>query len=188
MGGCGISYITLEGSLDDWKKIKAKLKYLSNFALNWWTKHLIPIIDNIIKTKKYYDENKKINNELIDFWKTMIRLKGEGNLYDPHVLNGWIVKFIPNLYDEHPKLFKEIKENEIPDEILNCTLKIVEDSSNGFKVIYNCGIVSGFFGMIQDKKSLSVRPVIGYAIVVEEKDQSVLTREEKEEIIKNYFN
>jgi hypothetical protein len=62
MGGCGISYITLEGSLEDWKKIKSKLQYLSNFALNWWTKHLIPIIDNIIKTKQYFKENKQIKN------------------------------------------------------------------------------------------------------------------------------
>ena len=42
--------------------------------------------------------------------------------------------------------------------------------------------------MIQDKKSLNVRPVIGYAIVVEEKETSPLTREDKEEIIKNYFS
>jgi len=188
MGGCGISYITLEGSLDDWKKIKSKLKYLSNFALNWWTKHLIPIIDNIIKTKIYYNENKKINNELVDFWKTMIRIKGKGDLYDPHILNGWIIKFIPNLYGEHPELYKELKETEVPDQIISCPLKIVEDNSVGYKVVYNCDIASGFFGMIQDKKSLNVRPVIGYAIVVEEKETSPLTREDKEEIIKNYFS
>jgi hypothetical protein len=188
MGGCGISYITLEGSLEDWKKIKSKLQYLSNFALNWWTKHLIPIIDNIIKTKQYFKENKQINNELIDFWKTMIRIKGKGNAYDPHVINGWIIKFIPNLYDEHPKLYKELNEREVPDQIISCPLKIIEDSSDGFKVVYNCDIASGFFGMIQDKKSLTVRPVIGYAIVVENKERSPLSREDKEQIIKNYFS
>jgi hypothetical protein len=188
MGGCGISYITLEGSLEDWKKIKSKLQYLSNFALKWWTKHLIPIIDNIIKTKQYFKENKQINNELIDFWKTMIRIKGKGDAYDPHVINGWIIKFIPNLYDEHPKLYKELNEREVPDQIISCPLKIIEDNSDGFKVVYNCAIASGFFGMIQDKKSLTVRPVIGYAIVVENKERSPLSREDKEQIIKNYFS
>ena len=187
-GGCGISYITLEGSLEDWEKIKSKLKYLSNFALNWWTKHLIPIIDNIIKTKQYFNKNKQINNELIDFWKTMIRIKGKGDAYNPHILNGWIIKFIPNLYDEHPKLFEELNENEVPDQIISCPLKIIEDYSDGFKVVYNCDIASGFYGMIQNKKSLAVRPVIGYAIVVEKKEKSPLSREEKEEIIKNYFS
>ena len=188
MVGCGISYITLEGSLEDWKKIKTKLNYLSNFALKWWTKHLIPIIDNIIKTKQYFKENKKINNELIDFWKTMIRIKGRGDLYDPHILNGWIIKFIPNLYDEHPKLYEELNEREVPDQIISCPLKILEDNSDGFKVIYDCDIASGFFGMIQDKKSLTVRPVVGYAIVVEKKEKSPLSREDKEEIINNYFS
>ena len=187
-GGCGVSYITLEGSVEDWEKIKSKLNYLSNFALKWWTKHLIPIIDNIIKTKKYYNKNKKINNELVDFWKTMIRIKGKGDLYDPHILNGWIIKFIPNLDGEHPKIYEEINENWIPDQIISCPLNILEDNSNGFKVVYKCDIASGFFGMIQDKRTLTVKPVIGYAIVVEEKETSKMTREDKEEIIKNYFN
>ena len=97
MGGFGISNITLEGSLEDWNKIKSKLKYLSKFALNWWTKHLIPIIDNIIKTKIYCSQNNKINNELIDFWKKMMRIKDKEDVYEPDVLNGWIIKFIPDL-------------------------------------------------------------------------------------------
>jgi hypothetical protein len=189
MGGCGISYITLEGSLEDWKKIKSKLQYLSNFALKWWTKHLIPIIDNIIKTKQYFKENKQINNELIDFWKTMIRIKGKGDFYDPHILNGWIIKFIPNLDDDNqPKLYEELKETEVPDQIISCPLKIIEVSPLGYKIIYNCDIHSGFFGMTQEKKSLTVRPVIGCAIVIEKKESSPLSSEDKDEIIKNYFN
>lgn len=188
-GGCGISYITLEGSLDDWKKIKSKLQYLSNFALKWWTKNLIPIIDNIIKTKEYYDENKIINEELVDFWKTMIRIKGKGDLYDPHILNGWIIKFIPDLDDDkQPKLYEELKETEVPDQIISCPLKIIEVSPTGYKNIYNCDIASGFFGMLQDQKSLTVRPVIGCAIIVDEKERSTLSLEDKNEIIKNYFN
>ena len=69
MAGCGISSITLEGSVQDWEKIKSKLEFLSTKALKWWTKHLIPIIDNIILTKKYYKTEKKLNEELIKFWK-----------------------------------------------------------------------------------------------------------------------
>ena len=134
------------------------------------------------------NRNKKINSEMVDFWKKMIRLKGAGNFYDPHVINGWIIKFIPDLSGEQPKLFDEINEHFVPDQILSCPLKIIEDNSNGFKVEYNCDIASGFFGMIQDKKRLSVKPVIGYAFVVEEKKTSPMTREDKEEIIKNYFN
>ena len=91
-GWCGISYITLEGSLEDWEKIKSKLNYLSKFALNWWTKHLIPIIDNIIKTKKYYQKYHAINSELIDFWKNMIKIKDKNGEYVLDTFNGWIIK------------------------------------------------------------------------------------------------
>ena len=41
--------------------------------------------------------------------------------------------------------------------------------------------------MTQDKKTLTVKPVIGYAIVVEEKETSLLTEEDKNEIINKYF-
>ena len=50
---CGISSISLEGTLEDWQKLKNKFEYLSKeeFELNWWTRHLIPIIDKILKQK-----------------------------------------------------------------------------------------------------------------------------------------
>ena len=124
MAGCGISSITLEGSVQDWEKIKSKLEFLSTKALKWWTKHLIPIIDNIILTKKYYNEKNELNEELIEFWKGMIRLKGEGNMYDPYMINGWIVKFIPNLENEKPDIYQEICETNVPAEIISCPMEL----------------------------------------------------------------
>ena len=188
MGICGISYITLEGTLEDWEKIKSKLIYLSKFALNWWTKHLIPIIDNIIKTKKYYEKNKNISGELIDFWKNMIKIKDKNGKYEPDIFNGWIIKFIPDLRGDYPNLYEELGEQDIPDQIISCPLEILEIENFSFKNNYKCDIASGFFGMIQDKKTLTVKPVIGYAIVVEDKESSLLTEKDKDEIIKTYFN
>ena len=79
--------------------------------------HLIPIIDKIIETKKYYFQNKNINNELRNFWKDMIKLK-IGGIYKPSVLDGWIVKFIPNLKEEEPKVYQKLEDKDIPDEII----------------------------------------------------------------------
>ena len=200
-GVCGISYITLEGSVEDWEKIKSKLNYISKFALNWWTKHLIPIIDNIIKTKKYFAKNKKLNNELInfwknmikikelvDFWKNMIKIKDKNGEYVLDVFNGWIIKFIPDLSGDRPKLYEELGVMDVPDQIISCPLELLDITNDGFKSKYKCDIASGFFGMTQDKKTLTVKPVIGYAIVVEDKETSFLSEKDKDEIIKNYFN
>ena len=187
LGGCGISSITLEGSLEDWEKIKSKLEFLSTKALKWWTKHLIPIIDNIIKTKKYYGKNNKINQELIEFWKGMIRLKGKGDLYDPHMINGWIIKFIPDYSGQKPQLFEEILETNVPDQIISCPLELTVLNMDGTKSIYKCDVTSGFYGMVQDQQNFTVKPVIGYAIVVEDKITSKMTIEEKNKIINEFF-
>ena len=187
MGGCGISSITLEGSVQDWEKIKSKLEFLSTKVLKWWTKHLIPIIDNIILTKKYYSAKNKLNEELIKFWKGMIRLKGNGDMYDPHMINGWIVKFIPNLENEKPAIYEEISETNVPDEIISCPMELTWLNMNGKKVDFTCSLASGFYGMIQDKQTFNVRPVIGYAIVVEDKKESDISVEEKNKIIEEFF-
>ena len=172
MAGCGISSITLEGSLQDWEKIKSKLEFLSTKALKWWTKHLIPIIDNIIATKKYYNSKGKLSKELIEFWKGMIRLKGEGGMYDPHMINGWIVKFIPNLNGKDPMVYEEIRETDVPDQIISCPMELTLLLPFGKKIEYSCSLFSGFYGMVQDKETFNVRPVIGYAIVVDGKTES----------------
>ena len=187
MAGCGISSITLEGSIKDWEKIKSKLEFLSTKALKWWTKHLIPIIDNIITTKKYYSTYGQLNQELIDFWKGMIRLKGKGDLYDPHMINGWIVKFIPNLRGEKPTIYEELLETNVPDQIISCPMEITWLSMQGKRVDFSCSLFSGFYGMVQDKKTFNVKPVIGYAIVVESQQESNITVEEKNKIIEAFF-
>ena len=188
MEGCGISNITLEGSIEDWTKIKKKLQFLSTKELNWWTQHLIPIIDNIIATKIYLSSHKKPNKEIIEFWKGMIRLKGKGDIYDPHMINGWIIKFIPNLSKAQPSLYEELSEIDVPDQIIFCPLEINWLQYPGKKTIFKCSLASGFYGMIQDKNTFSVRPVTGYAVVVEEEKSYNITPLEYNKIIYESFN
>ena len=119
----------------------------------------------------------------------MIKVKDSYDMYNPAILNGWIIKFIPNLDEEKPKLYEELLEKDIPDQIISCPLKlieIVESSGKKFKTVYTCDLTSGFFGMIQDKKTLAVKPVIGYSIAVDKKEKSELTEKDKEEIKEHY--
>ena len=191
MGGCGISSITLEGTIEDWEKIKAKLQFLSqkDFGLDWWFKHLIPIIDKIIMTKRNYSKEKKINNEIENFWKDMIRVKEKNDFYDPYTINGWIVKFIPNLSDGYqPKIFNEMKKQDIPDQIMSCPLELIVYNLDRTKTKHKCRLDSGFYGMSQNKKNYSVRPVIGYALISEEKKILPMTKDERIEVFKNYYD
>ena len=129
-----------------------------------------------------------MNSELVNFWKGMIRLKGKGDLYDPHMINGWIVKFIPNYSQQKPGLYEEILETDVPDQIINCPMELTVLNMDGTKSEYKCDLASGFYGMVQNKETYNVRPVIGYAIVVDEKNTSELTLVEKQKIIDEFFS
>ena len=59
---------------------------------------------------------------------------------------------------------------------------------DGTKSEYKYDLASGFYGMIQNKETYNVKPVIGYAIVVEEKNTSELTVEQKQKIIDEFFS
>ena len=158
-------------SMQDWEKIKSKLEFLSTKGLEWYTKHLIPIIDKILESKNYYNYNGQLSEELIEFWKGMVRVKGKGGLYDPLIINGWIVKFIPNLSKKTPEVYEEISEKQVPDQIISCPMELTWIISPEKKIDYKCSLFSGFYGMIQDKETFNVRPVIGYAIVVDAKTE-----------------
>ena len=40
---CGIPWIIVRGSVDDWKKIRKRVEIISEYDLDWWTKRLLPI-------------------------------------------------------------------------------------------------------------------------------------------------
>ena len=42
---CGIPSITLEGTVEDWERVKEKTLALEKYDLGWWTDRLVPILD-----------------------------------------------------------------------------------------------------------------------------------------------
>lgn len=90
VAGCGIPHITIEGSIEDWEKIKAKLVNLNAYDFEWLTSTIIPIINKIIQTKKGNVEKK--------FWMNMIRIMDRRGVYDPSGVDGWFTNFFP--YDD----------------------------------------------------------------------------------------
>ena len=61
-------------------------------------------------------------------------------------------------------------DGQIPDEIISCPLKLIFIDGNGNQIEYDRGLASGFYGMVQDENTYNVKPVIGYSIVVEDKN------------------
>ena len=65
--GCGIPYLILEGTAEDYKKIITKAKGLKKYQFEWYIKRIIPHIEKMVEAKKG-----KVD---VDYFKNMIQSK-----------------------------------------------------------------------------------------------------------------
>jgi Domain of unknown function (DUF4419) len=49
---CGIPEITLEGTVEDWQRIRDRIEVLATYDIDWWTSRLAPILDQFVATAK----------------------------------------------------------------------------------------------------------------------------------------
>ena len=151
LDGCGFPFITIEGSVEDWNKIKEKLLFLAKYEFEWFTNRIIPIINEIIQTKK--------GNINTLFWKQMIRVKDSEGFYHPGYVDGWFASFFP-YSKEGDRLSGPISSNiDLQDEI-----QIIPFILEIKKREHNCQFLAGFVGLIQDEKTKSIKPEIGWFI------------------------
>ncbi len=173
---CGIPQIYLEGSLNDWQKIKDNIQKLRGYNIDNWINSLDPIIDEFINAK-----NEKINH---DFWQSIYKLSGgSGGPY----IKGWVIKLFPYLnttgdtprtnkyIDSEPTgSFAGLNTNDFYSGVSQ--VDFVWDY-NGTK--FDMEFIAGFVGISQDKTTLTLRPEIGWAVKDNKKDDNKKTNEDK---------
>ena len=153
---CGIPYILLEGTLEDWEKILEKLKFLSKYEFS--NKKMEKDIEEIINTKKG-----KIN---LDFWRKIIMetkkedddWRGCGSEGEDKI-TGWICDFYYSLGDVISR------DSYLPDEVLEASIQITEIGSKEKTVNYI--ISSGIRDLVQDPKTFVVEPIVNYCFYKE---------------------
>ena len=148
---CGIPSVYLEGTVEDWQKVKAKVQTLAKYKLPWADK-----LDNIINEFINAKEG-KIN---LSFWKTIVREKDSHDCYDPRIYTGWFAYLFP--YDDGGNLYngKISQERKAAKDILSSPLTL--DVNLGPS--YNLNLLSGFVGAKQDPNTFSIKPVIGWIV------------------------
>ena len=92
MTACGFPSVTLEGSEDDWRALKARAAKLAQFDLGWWTQHLLPFLDQFIETSAGRPDK--------DFWCNFYKLRapGSGQAY----IHGHIITLFPYFGKQRP--------------------------------------------------------------------------------------
>ena len=159
---CGIPSITLEGTPADWRKVVEKTQALEKYNMGWWTKELLPILQEFVKAAEGKPNRK--------FWKDIVmqdrpdRLRGGGcSMVKPTEFDGWMLKLFPNTKD------KTIRKTVAHTESLG-----QENSHVGFKyVLYDPAtniiqeeadieLIAGFVGIEVDEATGMLSPKIGW--------------------------
>ena len=183
--GCGIPYIILEGTSEDYEKIISKAKKLKKYKFDWYIGRIIPLVQKMVEAKKG-----KID---FDFFKNTVQSNAETESlsgasdyeeYETTVdyISGWILNFFA-YYSEADEYTKEIKpfmeesikvENfkKLANQMLIVPFKIVDGVHNKeYMMKYRVG----FLGCDQNEKK-EVFPVMGWIV-------SPSTQEERDSIL-----
>lgn len=80
---CGIPYITLEGTIQDWQDIYSRLEKLKEYKLEKWYDMLEPVVKQFVDAKQG-----KVD---LDFWQRIAHYQRGGS--GPSFISGWITVF-----------------------------------------------------------------------------------------------
>lgn len=177
---CGIPEITLEGTVEDWKRIETKAQTLAQYDLELWIDGLMPILKEFTAAAKG-----KVNK---DFWESIYKIYGGSG---GPTITGWILKFFPYMKRGDKSFPFAVKFKEpSPDEKRAYRLSAetnqfpsglskVDFIWNYYETFYEMEFTAGFVGFHQDPETLSLRPEISWAVIDKNEKPS-------EEQIKNY--
>jgi len=126
--GCGIPYIELTGTVDDWKKIRTKAAALKDFELSWWIDALLPILDEFVTAAE--------GNADKNFWSSICNLHAGSGLRTP--ITGWIQTFFPYLLP-NSGAEKKVRNTYLTEYQVSITNKAQDDLEKGFAKGKGCG-------------------------------------------------
>ena len=175
---CGIPTITLEGTPEDWQKVREKARGLSKYGLERWANELDPILAEFVKASEG-----KPNQA---FWENMVmkdrvekfKSKKVCGLYDINEtthLDGWFLKFFPN---EHGYTQDDILYTEsMPTEMARGNFKqeYIDPVTGASMKVVPVQLWAGFVGVQVDEKTGALTPKIGWFARIGDDEQEKLS-------------
>jgi hypothetical protein len=188
---CGIPSITLQGSLEDWQRIRARVEVLATFGLEWWTARLCPILDEFVRTLE--------GRPSLPFWQAIYKPK---KAYGTDTVTGWIADLFPYLGDAPERRRNHVFESDRKDWAIPVEAGVKTSfggepgadkgvaprsfssglSSVPVKLSFpfeerpqkEFDLVAGFFGIEQDPVNLALSPIISWSITERPPEKPIL--------------
>ena len=185
--GCGVPYVILEGTDEDFEKILKKAEKLRKYQFDWYIDRIIPHIKKMVEAKK--------GNIDVNYFKNMVQddetteyvsgLSGRGghNIKVP-LLKGWILSFFAYYsevkgefsFDQKVPPFEEdsikVKDFEkLANQMLTVPFQIIDSKKKTYDMKYSVG----FIECDQNKRN-EVFPVTGWLVEprTEKDEESIL--------------
>lgn len=177
--GCGIPQITLAGTSNDWRKLRAAAARFADYGLEEWIAALDPVLAQF--------EDAKEGKVDAEFWRSMFRYRsGSG----PAVMTGWSNVLFPYFKDRGGQLYPnpylaDWQQRLAIDEAQNWRDSWNDPQGSGIGEVPSCmtsvplkvhwgatetpmRLVGGLMGVTQDDGTLTVEPECGWAVIYEE--------------------
>ena len=167
---CGIPSITLEGTPEDWLKVRNKAIQLRKYDLDWWLIDLIPILNEFFQASQ--------GNVHKAFWRNIVKkdrpekFVGGGCSWDrPTELDGWFLKFMP--YDKKGKRTPQkvtYNYKDMPSQVINVDFMYKNlDTGTTTPMEMLCGLV----GIEIDTITNAMRPKLGWMVCEKNKQLEI---------------
>lgn len=160
---CGIPWITLEGTAEDWRRLAEKIERLDALGLGieWWTTKLRTIGAKLAAAAAGQVD--------AAFFRNICRLE---DAYGGEVINGWVAWLVPYgvATGGAPRLRNPVFEDErsglstqqIPTGLSSAPVRSIWLTAQG-EVTRSLDFVSGFVG-VEQREDGALRPLIGWAV------------------------
>jgi len=175
-GVCGIPFIKLEGTPADWQKLLEKTQALEKYNMGWWTKELMPILQEFVNAANGKPSRK--------FWKDIVmedrpdRVRGGGCVGEPPAeFDGWMLKLFPDTKDKTFR--KKAKSTEsLGPEMSHVGFKYVVYDPSTLEILEEADIelFAGFVGVDVDDETGILSPKIGWIARKADVDGETLAR------------
>ncbi|GAB2848086.1 DUF4419 domain-containing protein [Lentzea nigeriaca] len=161
---CGIPSITLTGTVDDWRKIRARVDDLGVLGLDKWVRSLAPIMDEFVSAAS--------GTVRREFWQ---RIYNPADAYGGEIVTGWITRFYPYLAIDgtngKPNPMLDLRLGEPRDrtdvgirtETVPATLCRATINVNDLGTLRVVALDAGLVGVAQDDDG-ALRPVAGWVL------------------------
>jgi hypothetical protein len=162
--------------------MRDRVEVLATYDLEWWIANLVPILDQFVNTSK--------GNPNLAFWQAIYKPK---QAYASELATGWITDLFPYLDSKHqrkrvrnPTLRSQridwlqldrmgglrmdgIPLDAFPTGLSQAPMKLSFPDLTAKMV----DLMGGFFGVAQDPEDASLSPVISWAVVTRERNETL---------------